>query len=445
MKKTITFLTLFAAAVPAIHAQTSLYGWGSSSFGALGNGAVFGVVFTPTQIGAANWRVIDAGLGYSTGIQEDGTLWAWGTDTDDQLGNGDLGDQTTPAQISADANWQKISCGLDHTIAIKADHTLWGWGNNIEGGLGTGNSNNLSVPTQIGDGTADWAMAAAGNHFTLAIKTDGTLWAWGDNNYGELGDGTHQDRYEPVQIGTGNDWKWVAAGRYFSFGIKNDGTLWAWGDNSFGGANVEVPTQVGTGNDWKTVASLDDSHFAIKTDGTLWAWGDNLAGQLGIGTNTSTTEMTQAGTATDWMEVAPGTDHTIFLKTDHTLWGTGLGASNGQMAASNTPLQIGTDNTWSAIASGSVHAFALKGAAPTGIQQINTGTEVVLYPNPATDCIRIRTKSAMESITFRSLNNRQVWQGKSEDINISRLSDGIYLYRIIFKNGQYAEGKFVKQ
>jgi len=443
MKKLYT-LTAILGLSAAVQAQSGLYGWGSSSWGALGNGATFGVVFSPARIGTANWLTIDAGLGYSVGIQADGTLWSWGTDSNEQLGNGTLTDATTPKQISTATQWQTLSCGLDHTVALKRDGSLWGWGNNIEGGLGTGNSNDVTTPTQIGGGTADWKAIAAGEHYTLAIKTNGTLWAWGDNNYGELGAGSTSDQYNPVQVGTGTDWQMVASGDYFSFGIKTNGTLWAWGRNSFGGANNSSPVQVGTGTDWKLVASHDDSHFAIKTDGTLWAWGDNLAGQLGIGNNTSTTVMTQVGTATDWLAVAPGTDHAVMLKKDHSLWGSGAGVMNGQTAATNVPAQIGTDS-WSTIASGSVHAFALKGGT-TGIgttQVSNTGVRV--YPNPATHFIQVATDNELLSLSLFNLQGQMVLQRATAEIDVTAMPEGMYLYRIVLKNGTIATGTITKK
>lgn len=443
MKKLYT-LTLILGLSATVQAQSGLYGWGSSSWGALGNGATFGVVFNPTRIGTANWQTIDAGLGYSVGIQADGTLWSWGTDSDEQLGNGTLGDATTPKQISTATQWQTLSCGLDHTVALKRDGSLWGWGNNIEGGLGTGNSADVTTPAQIGGGTADWKAIAAGNHYTLAIKTNGTLWAWGDNNYGELGDGNTSDQYSPVQIGTGTDWQMVAAGGYFSFGIKTDGTLWAWGRNSFGGANNKTPVQIGAGAGWRLVATFDDSHFAIKTDGTLWSWGDNLAGQLGIGNNTSATTMTQVGTATDWLGVAPGADHAIMLKNDHSLWGSGAGVMNGQTAASNVPVQIGTD-TWSSIASGSVHSFALKGGTTSIGTNLTSGAGIRVYPNPAVNVLRVDADDDLRSISLFSLQGQMVMQSTTPETDIATLAGGTYLYRIVLKNGTGTTGTIIKK
>ncbi|MFA6150794.1 MAG: T9SS type A sorting domain-containing protein [Chitinophagaceae bacterium] len=442
MKRLFTIVAVFS--IPTATAQNNIYGWGSNSWGALGNGATFGTTGTPTKIGTAGWNAIDGGLGFSIGIQSDGTLWSWGTDYDDELGNGTLGDQTTPRQISTDTKWETLSVGLDHTLAIKTDHTLWGFGNNIEGGLGNGSSTNITTPTQVGAGTSDWKSVSAGNHFSLAIKTNGTLWGWGDNNYGELGNGSTTDEYNPVQIGTGTDWKMVATGAYYSFGLKNDGTLWAWGKSSFGGANVKVPTQVGSSTDWKFIATLDDSHFAIKTDGTLWSWGDNIAGQLGIGTNSPTTTITQVGTDKDWESVAPGTDQTVMMKGNHTIWGVGQGLLNALPTTTNVPLQIGTDNSWKAISAGSVHGFAIKSGS-SSIKPAAQSISVSVYPNPATESLSFSTSQPVMEIHILNTIGQTIYNGKSVAIDVSNYPNGIYSYMIILNNGNQISGKFSKQ
>ena len=383
----MTVAAMFATAT-GVNAQNTLYGWGSSSWGALGNGATFGTVAPPKQIETANWKLVDGGLGFSVGIQSDGTLWSWGQNGSDyQLGDGTTTDKTTPKQISTNTDWKTLSIGVSHTVLIKNDHTLWGFGNGSSGAFGTGTFANLTTPTQIGGGTADWEAVSCGNNFTLAIKTDGTLWGWGKNGSKQLGNNSYSDEYNPMQIGTDTNWKMVAASeKGNSFGIKTDGTLWAWGGNSLGGgAAIGIPTQVGTDNNWKIVATLDDSHFAIKTDGTLWAWGDNVAGQLGIGSDAySVTTLTQVGTDDDWETVAPGGDMTVMMKKNHTIYGVGQGLLNGLSASTKVPLQIGTDHSWAAIAMGSTQGFALKSSGTTGIADAINKNSFSVYPNPNT-------------------------------------------------------------
>lgn len=446
--KAMTVAAMYATATGA-NAQNSLYGWGSSGWGALGNGATFGTVSSPTQTGTANWKFVDGGLGFSVGMQSDGTLWSWGQNGSDyQLGDGTTTDKTTPVQISTGMDWKTLSVGQSHTLILKNDHTLWGFGDGNSGAFGTGSATSLSTPTQIGGGTADWEAVAGGNNFTLAIKTNGTLWGWGKNSYGQIGNGsTGADVYSPVQIGTDTDWKMVAAsGKNNSFAIKTDGTLWAWGYNSFGGLIVNTPTQVGTDNNWKIVATLDDSHYAIKTDGTLWAWGDNIAGQLGIGNNSNTTTITQVGTDNDWESVAPEADAAIMMKTNHTIWGAGQAIYNGisPVANTNAPVQIGTDNLWTFIAAGYTQAFALKGST-TGITGNTVNSSITMYPNPAVETLHIKTSISTEYITLSNAVGRTVYSGNAAEINVAGFSSGIYYYMVSLKNGERISGKFSKQ
>ncbi len=444
MKKQLLLIAFLGLGISG-NAQNSLYGWGVNSWGALGNGQTIGVTFSPTQIGTASWKCVDGGLGFSVGIQSDGTLWSWGKNNDNELGDGSKTDNTTPHKIGTPTDWKAISTGVSHTIAIKNDHTIWGFGEGNSGAFGTGAATNLTTPAQIGSGTADWEAVACGNYFTLAIKTNGTLWAWGNNTYGQLGNNSTQDTYSPEQIGADTDWKMVAASqKYNSFAIKTDGTLWAWGFNSFGGAIVKVPTQVGTDNNWKFVATKDDSHFAIKTDGTLWAWGDNTAGQLGIGSNTSVTTMTRVGTDTDWETVAAGDYMAVMMKSNHTIWGTGQAGYNGLTEGTNVPLQIGTDNSWAALGLGSTHAFALQ-SATSGINEAAKGNSVSVYPNPAIQTLHIKTVLPTVSISLSNAVGQTVYSGNDAEINITGFSNGIYYYLVSLKNGQRISGKFLKQ
>ncbi len=189
-----------------------------------------------------------------------------------------------------------IACSWGSTLAIKIDGTLWAWGDNSSGQLGNYTTTTQYKPIQIGSAT-NWVAVAAGFSHSLGLQADGTLWAWGDNSSGQLGTGDAQNYPYPVQVGSGKNWVAIAAGNSHSLAIKSDGTLWAWGDNNWGelglGANFSgnpaVPNQVVGANNWLAVSASGHEDvggrfsLGLRSDGTLWAWGDNGSGQLGIG------------------------------------------------------------------------------------------------------------------------------------------------------------------
>ena len=255
--------------------------------------------------------------------------------------------------ISANAQtgcWKMVSAGLYYSVAIKADSTLWAWGNNSYGQLGDSTSTSKIIPTQIGTGN-NWQIVCAGSEHTVALKTDGTLWAWGNNSSGQLGDSTTVDKIIPTQIGTATNWKTISAGPFYTVAIKTDGTLWAWGGSPSG--NTIAPLQIGTDNNWMVVSAGYAHILALKNDGTLWALGDNSTGELGDDTIIyTTTTPKQIGTASNWKTVSAGYFYSEATKTDGTLWAWGqnksgkLGSGGAAYIDIYFPEQIGTDTNW---------------------------------------------------------------------------------------------------
>ena len=324
------------------------------------------------------WQKIAVGGNHTLALKTDNTLWTWGSNNVGQLGDGTNADRNTPVKVGTATNWSQIAAGVsgEHSLAIKSDGTLWTWGYNFYGQLGDGTGTNRNVPIQIGIAT-DWSQVAAGLFFSLALKTDGTLWAWGRNNSGQLGIGSNLApndlKLVPTQVGTATDWSKIAAGDAHSLAIKTDGTLWAWGFNLFGqlgnGLNTIrlAPTQIGIATDWSQIAGGDGHTVALKTNGTIWTWGDNQYLQLGNGTSgpgTNTNVPAQLGTATDWVKVATGEYHSFAIKTDGTLWAWGRNEwsqlGDGTNVNKNNPIQIGTATNWGQMGGGRQHSLALK-------------------------------------------------------------------------------------
>lgn len=292
----------------ALEEDGSLWTWGRNDAGQLGNGS------TVSGNDEARQKILDDvvtvsastsswGQTFVGAIKKDCSLWMWGCNNWGQLGNGGLSNticdygyyntlpvHTLPMKVLDDVT--DVSLGGDHTAAIKSDGTLWVWGGNTYGQLGNGDTGNVksplglpyqNVPLKVMD---DVAVVSAGDQFTAAIKKDGSLWMWGDNRYGQLGREAENGGwpYQPTPFKVLDQVSAVSTGSHHTAAIKKDGSLWVWGDNSQGqlGDSTQesrrMPIKV---LDGVTYISADrDNTFAVKKDGTLWGWGSNGSGLL---------------------------------------------------------------------------------------------------------------------------------------------------------------------
>lgn len=260
---------------------------------------------------------------------------------------------------------KQIAAG-GHSMAILEDGTLWAWGFNWYGGLGNGTTDDANLP-QLIDGTSRWQSVSSGLFHSLGVKMDGSLWAWGYNVSGQLGDGTVEDKSLPIRVGEETTWSKVSAGYLHSLALKNDGSLWSWGGNGVGQLGdqtfIEKHTPIWIGNDdWVRLVS-NAHNFALRDDGTLWAWGYNGYGQLGDGTHTNRNYRGAIGFPTQWKTMAAATTHSLAIAEDGSLWAWGENwygeLGDGTDEWRSVPTKI-SDDDWLAVGAGYGFSVAIK-------------------------------------------------------------------------------------
>ncbi len=440
-----------------LRADKNVFAVGLNTSSQLGNGSnVNQSKAVPVREGAGNLGGVSAvscGAYHSLAVIEvDGTVRAWGLNTTGQLGNGTLTAQNKAVPVSGLTDVVDLAAGANHSLALKANLEVWGWGDNYKGKLGTGNSNQSLIPIRAaGSTTYAYRISAKGNSSALvrkdgavmgfgenlfgnfgnntkgytwmvgsvmatsstaftsvrqisasgthssSIRNDESVWSWGNNQYGQLGNNATSVQAYPVKAvpasGSLSEITQTVCGGSFTLALKRDGTVWAWGNEANGRLGnmsstgtelrpVQVLVGASTGLADVTQISAGDYHgVARKSDGTVWAWGYNLNGQLGDGTTTQRLVATQVkSNSTSFLmgvsEVAAGGSHTLFRKSDGTVWAVGLNSS-GQLGNNTTissiyPVQIqtttglltgvmqlaaGTSHNLALLTSGSIYAW----------------------------------------------------------------------------------------
>src|SRR3989338_1215873 len=322
---------------------------------------------------------ISAGGLHTVALKIGKTVWAWGNNTYGQLGNGTNNDSNTPIQVSGISDAVDIARGYWHTVALESDGTVWTWGNNTYGQLGDGTNTDRNTPVQV-DGISNVIAIAGGYWHSIALKQDGSVWTWGNNTYGQLGDATNVDKTTPVEVnGLSNDVdvnvdmvKSIAGGHWHSLALKPDGTVWAWGNNTyvqlgdgsntdsntavevkFGGTTEEIdnffttsqastkaptesdhatpPKQESSLRNIITIASGGGHTVFLRSDGAILTCGSNYGGQLGDGTDADSNIPVLVDNLSGVItSVAGGLSHTVVLRSDGMIWTWGINY-NGQL------------------------------------------------------------------------------------------------------------------
>jgi alpha-tubulin suppressor-like RCC1 family protein len=279
-------ISTYSSVTLCIKQDGSMYSAGQSGSGALGLGLDIDYRAVATRIGTEfNWNSIAAGQNFCIALKSDGSLWGWGYGGYGQMGNGTLANKNIPTRIGAANDWIKISVGQGHVMALKSNGTLWAWGYNLYGQLGDGTTANKLVPIQIGSNT-DWLKVSCGSYNSYAIKQNGSLYSWGSPK--GLGFAGSSNIMSPTLVSAG--WREVDGGlQTFALGIKTDGSVWSWGSNPSGnlgdGTTIDKQLPVNTSTtDVVAVEAGDYFSFVLRSNGGICGTGLNNQGQLGDGT-----------------------------------------------------------------------------------------------------------------------------------------------------------------
>ena len=359
--------------------QSVTWAWGNNGSAALGDGTAGANQSSPVSVvgGFSDWCQISAGGSQTGAVRRSGSAWAWGYNGTGRLGDNTTTNRSSPVSVVGGfTDWCQASTGGSHTVAVRRSGSAWAWGYNGSGRLGDNTTTNRSSPVSVVGGFTDWCQinAAGGGSHTVAVRTSGSAWAWGSNNCGKLGDNTTTDRSSPVSVVGGfSDWCQISSGQNHSAAVRTVGSAWAWGRNNYGqiGDNTTTPKSspvsvVGGFTDWCTVHTFSYHTLGLRSNGTIWAWGNGANGRLGDNsTQNKSSPVSIVGGFTDWCQVSPGTLHSLAVKTNGTAWSWGA-TSSGSLGINNTtprssPVSVvGGFTDWCQVAAGNSHSVAIR-------------------------------------------------------------------------------------
>lgn|GEM_PF-1193465 len=278
---------------------------------------------------------VEIGFNNTVALKSDGTVWAWGDNTSSKLGDGTTTDNTVPKQVSGLDHIKDIAAGSNHVLVLKEDGTVWSWGGNTSGQLGDGTKTGRKVPVQVSGLSSVKAVYAGEGNSSFAIKTDGTLWAWGSTSYDRLGTGDSTVRTTPVLVTGVSNVKALSIGMKNVVAETNLGTYWTWGDNS----NYQIGNGVKTSQktpllisgltDVISFSSGDMNAMFVKTDGSVLNMGNGFTNGVAEPRGVDYKVPTLVSSIANGKQVATHATRAFVIKTDGTLWGFGYNFSGG--------------------------------------------------------------------------------------------------------------------
>jgi alpha-tubulin suppressor-like RCC1 family protein len=343
-----------------------LYSTGWNQFGILGQNVSINRS-SPVQIGTDAWNTVSSSFTHTLAVAKNNWLWGWGDAGFSQLGAYTTGSQSNPVLIST-SSWKTVAAGRRTSAGIRTNGTLWTWGAGSYGRLGSNSENGRNINSGQVGALTNWNFVACHQYGMVATRTDGTLWAWGRNQNGQLGDNSRINRSSPVQI-AGSTWLQPTAGQIATVVRTTDGAVWGWGYiQSFGnaaGTSRSSPGQIGAGITWTNVSMHSEGGHLLALDSLNRAWAGGIGNYGATGQN-NTTSNQQIGVnqiAGTWLSLSAGAYGGVGVKDNGSLWAwgrNGRGAvGNNAVADVSSPVQIGSSTNWTAAFGGNETIFAI--------------------------------------------------------------------------------------